>query len=124
MRRGFALLRVTDDGRHDGGIDRRSTSEALDIAASAFSEDRRDNEFPALYYKNTPENVQTANTPCARKRADNAECPFASPERARGFNEHGLGLSSVARIVMAPADVSPFSTGTSGMRRPFPARKL
>ena len=116
VREGFALLRVTDDGT---GMTEESIArlnlEAQTIAASAFSEDRRDNGPvpPPHYEEYAPEGVQTARTLLApESRADNADVsPSLRPKELASFNEHGLGLSLVARIVIAHGGRIDFSTG-------------
>ena len=93
----------------------RLNLEAQTIAASAFSEDRRDNGPvpPPHYEEYAPEGVQTARTLLApESRADNADVsPSLRPKELASFNEHGLGLSLVARIVIAHGGRIDFSTG-------------
>lgn len=116
VREGFALLRVADDGT---GMTEESIArlnlEAHSIAASAFSEDRRDNGPvpPPHYEEYAPKDAQAARTPLMpESQAEAAEAPPSlRPKELAGFNEHGLGLSLVARIVIAHGGRIDFSTG-------------
>lgn len=125
---GFALICVADDG---SGMTEESVArlnlEAQNIAASAFSEDRRDNgPLPPPHYEEyLPEKTRFATLapPAAQDRPD---CKVAErhhaadagsdasaslqPKELASFNEHGLGLSLVARIVIAHGGRIDFST--------------
>ena len=112
---GFALLRVADDGT---GMAEESIArlnlEAQNIASSAFSEDRRDNGPvpPPHYEKYAAMGARAARAPIApESEADSAEMPPSlRPKELAGFNDHGLGLSLVARIVIAHGGRIDFST--------------
>ena len=112
---GFALLRVADDGT---GMAEESIArlnlEAQNIASSAFSEDRRDNRPvpPPHYEEYAAMGARAARAPIApESEADSAEMPPSlRPKELAGFNDHGLGLSLVARIVIAHGGRIDFST--------------
>lgn len=125
---GFALICVADDG---SGMTEESVArlnlEAQSIAASVFSEDRRDNgPLPPPHYEEyLPGRMQSA-TPAPPKTQDRSDCKNAErqhaadadsdasaslqPKELASFNEHGLGLSLVARIVIAHGGRIDFST--------------
>lgn len=115
VREGFALLRVADDGT---GMAEESIArlnlEAQNIASSAFSEDRRDNGPvpPPHYEEYAAMGARAARTPIApESEAGSAEMPPSlRPKELAGFNDHGLGLSLVARIVIAHGGRIDFST--------------
>lgn len=124
----FALICVADDG---SGMTEESVArlnlEAQSIAASAFSEDRRDNgPLPPPHYEEyLPEKTRFA-TPTPPAAQDRPDCKVAErhhaadagsdasaslqPKELASFNEHGLGLSLVARIVIAHGGRIDFST--------------
>lgn len=125
---GFALICVADDG---SGMTEESVArlnlEAQSIAASTFSEDRRDNgPLPPPHYEEylperlrsaTPAPPMTQNRPSCKNAerqpaADAGSDASASlqPKELASFNEHGLGLSLVARIVIAHGGRIDFST--------------
>ena len=94
----------------------RLNLEAQTIAASAFSEDRRDNgpPSPRPITKNTPRRACRPPVRSSRPKVGPISAdvsPSLRPKELASFNEHGLGLSLVARIVIAHGGRIDFSTG-------------